>query len=96
MRGTFDFDAPNLLTGLAQHSYLTARIGGVTYFSRETPLASVLPDLFHEDHWRHEFCSPEPDSTSHPSPRRPVSTSSSPETSPAARSRSHPAKRTSS
>ena len=34
-----------------------------TYFSRETPLGSVLPDLFDEDHWRPEFCSPEPDST---------------------------------
>lgn len=40
-------------------------IGGVTYFSRETPLGSVLPDMFDEDHWRPEFCSPEPDSTRH-------------------------------
>ncbi|MFE3830782.1 STM4013/SEN3800 family hydrolase [Streptomyces sp. NPDC059092] len=63
--GTFVFDAPNLLTGLAQHGYRTVCIGGVTYFSRETPLGSVLPDLFHEDHWRPEFCSPEPDSTRH-------------------------------
>lgn len=63
--GTFVFDAPNLLTGLAQHGYRTVCIGGVTYFSRETPLGSVLPDMFHEDHWRPEFCSPEPDSTRH-------------------------------
>ncbi|MFE5915568.1 STM4013/SEN3800 family hydrolase [Streptomyces sp. NPDC056468] len=63
--GTFVFDAPNLLAGLAQHGYRTACIGGVTYFSRETPLGSVLPDMFQEAHWRTEFCSPEPDSTRH-------------------------------
>ncbi|MFG2883930.1 STM4013/SEN3800 family hydrolase [Streptomyces sp. NPDC048297] len=63
--GTFVFDAPNLLTGLAQHGYRTACVGGVTYFSRETPLGSVLPDMFHEDHWRPEFCSAEADSTRH-------------------------------
>jgi hypothetical protein len=62
---TFVFDAPNLLNGLAQHGYRSICIGGVTYFSRETPLGSVLPDLFDEDHWRPEFCSPEPDSTRH-------------------------------
>ncbi|MFE6485422.1 STM4013/SEN3800 family hydrolase [Streptomyces sp. NPDC057757] len=62
---TFVFDAPNLLHGLAQHGYRTVCVGGVTYFSRETPLGSVLPDLFHEDHWRPEFCSPEIDSTRH-------------------------------
>ncbi|MET9690372.1 STM4013/SEN3800 family hydrolase [Streptomyces sp. NPDC006514] len=63
--GTFVFDASNLLAGLVQHGYRTVCIGGVTYFSRETPLGSVLPDLFDEDHWRPEFCSPEPDSTRH-------------------------------
>ncbi|MFE9902593.1 STM4013/SEN3800 family hydrolase [Streptomyces achromogenes] len=63
--GTFVFDAPSLLAGLAQHGYRTVCIGGVTYFSRETPLGSLLPAMFHEDHWRPEFCSPEPDSTRH-------------------------------
>ncbi|MGV9251444.1 STM4013/SEN3800 family hydrolase [Streptomyces sp. NPDC003697] len=62
---TFQFDTPNLLEGVTQHGYRTVCIGGVTYFSRETPLGSVLPDLFHEDHWRPEFGSPEPDSTRH-------------------------------
>lgn len=60
---TFVFDAPNLLSGLGLYGYRTACVGGVTYFSRETPLGSVLPDMFDEDHWRPEFCSPEPDST---------------------------------
>lgn len=63
--GTFVFDAPSLLAGLAQHGYRTVCIGGVTYFSRMTPLGSVLPDMFHEDHWRPEFCSPDADSTRH-------------------------------
>ncbi|MFD7787775.1 sulfatase-like hydrolase/transferase [Streptomyces nojiriensis] len=63
--GTFVFDAPSLLAGLLQHRYRTVCVGGVTYFSRETPLGNVLPDLFDEDHWRPESCSPEPDSTRH-------------------------------
>lgn len=62
---TFVFDAPNLIEGLAGHGYRSVCIGGVTYFSRETPLGNVLPDMFHEDHWRPEFCSPHPDSTRH-------------------------------
>lgn len=57
------FDAPNLLVGLGQHGYRTVCVGGVTYFSRETPLGAVLPGMFDEDYWRPEFCSPEPDST---------------------------------
>ncbi|WP_052869177.1 STM4013/SEN3800 family hydrolase [Streptomyces niger] len=62
---TFVFDAPNLLAGLGQHGYRTVCIGGVTYFSRETPMGAVLPQMFDEDHWRPEFCSPEIDSTRH-------------------------------
>ncbi|MEV6316022.1 STM4013/SEN3800 family hydrolase [Streptomyces sp. NPDC051776] len=62
---TFVFDAPNLLEGLVQHDYRTVCVGGVTYFSREPPLGSVLPDLFQEDHWRPEFVSTESDSTRH-------------------------------
>ncbi|MFE9661799.1 STM4013/SEN3800 family hydrolase [Streptomyces sp. NPDC005955] len=62
---TFVFDAPNLLEGLNRHGYRTVCVGGVTYFSRETPLGGVLPDMFDEDHWRPEFSSPEPDSTRH-------------------------------
>ncbi|MFE3250950.1 STM4013/SEN3800 family hydrolase [Streptomyces sp. NPDC059209] len=62
---TFVFEAPSLLAGLGRHGYRTVCIGGVTYFSRETPLGSVLPDMFDEDHWSREFCSPEPDSTRH-------------------------------
>ncbi|MFE2495564.1 STM4013/SEN3800 family hydrolase [Streptomyces scopuliridis] len=62
---TFVFEASNLLIGLAEHGYRSVCVGGVTYFSRETPLGSVLPDMFDEDHWRPEFCSPAMDSTRH-------------------------------
>ncbi|MEU0037599.1 STM4013/SEN3800 family hydrolase [Streptomyces sp. NPDC006333] len=62
---TFVFDAPNLLDGLAEHGYRTVCVGGVTYFSSETPLGSVLPAMFHEAHWRPSFCSPEIESTRH-------------------------------
>ncbi|MGW1374543.1 STM4013/SEN3800 family hydrolase [Streptomyces sp. NPDC002446] len=64
-RETFVFEASNLLMGLAGHGYRSVCVGGVTYFSRETPLGSVLPDMFDEDHWRPEFGSPEPDSARH-------------------------------
>ncbi|MEU5644009.1 STM4013/SEN3800 family hydrolase [Streptomyces milbemycinicus] len=60
---TFVFEASSLLHGLAGLGYRTVCVGGVTYFSRETPLGSVLPDMFDEDHWRPEFCSREIDST---------------------------------
>ncbi|MFE1749583.1 STM4013/SEN3800 family hydrolase [Streptomyces anandii] len=62
---TFQFDAGNILDGLSHEGYRTACVGGVTYFSRQTPLGSVLPSLFDEDHWRPEFSSPEADSTRH-------------------------------
>ncbi|MFF8812433.1 STM4013/SEN3800 family hydrolase [Streptomyces pactum] len=62
---TFVFEAPSLLKGLRMHGYRTICVGGVTYFSRQTPLGHVLPDLFDEDHWRTEFCSPERDSARH-------------------------------
>jgi hypothetical protein len=62
---TFVFDAPNLLDGLALHGYRTVCVGGVTYFSQETPLGSVLPAMFHESYWRPEFCSLEIESTRH-------------------------------
>ncbi|MFD9812531.1 STM4013/SEN3800 family hydrolase [Streptomyces sp. NPDC059080] len=62
---TFVLDAPSLPAGLAQHGYRSVCIGGVTYFSRETPLGNVLPDMFDEDHWQPAFGTAEPDSTRH-------------------------------
>lgn len=57
--------APGTSTGLAQHGYHAVCVGGVTCFSRETPLGWVLPDMFREDRRRPEFRSPEPYSTHH-------------------------------
>ncbi len=48
---TYAFDAPDLVTGLAQAGYHTICIGGVGFFNRQTPLSCVLPDLFAESHW---------------------------------------------
>ncbi|MEY9963399.1 putative AlkP superfamily pyrophosphatase or phosphodiesterase [Streptacidiphilus sp. MAP12-16] len=62
---TYVFDAPDIITGLADLGYRTVCIGGVSYFSRETPLGSTLPDYFTEDHWEPAFASAEPDSTRH-------------------------------
>jgi hypothetical protein len=59
------FDAPDIISGLRDLGYLTVCIGGVSYFSRETPLGSTLPDYFEQDYWIPKFGSDEPDSTRH-------------------------------
>jgi hypothetical protein len=48
---TFVFDAPDIVTGLANCGYRTICIGGVGFFNRLSPLGCVLPDLFQESHW---------------------------------------------
>jgi len=45
------FDAPDIVTGLAQADYHTVCIGGVGFFNKQTPLGCVLPSLFAESHW---------------------------------------------
>jgi hypothetical protein len=62
---TFVFDAPDIVTGLAQHGYHTACVGGVGFFNKQTPLSSVLPGLFAESHWSRELGVAEPRSTEH-------------------------------
>lgn len=53
--GTFVYDTPDLVSGLAKEGYHTVCIGGVGFFNRQGPLGSVLPGLFHEAHWEPEF-----------------------------------------
>jgi hypothetical protein len=53
--GTFVYDAPDLVSGLAEAGYHTVCIGGVGFFNKQGPLGSVLPGLFHESHWEPEF-----------------------------------------
>jgi sulfatase-like protein len=45
------FDAPDIVTGLAQRGYHTVCIGGVGFFNKQNPLGRVLPGLFAESHW---------------------------------------------
>ena len=45
------FDAPDIVTGLAQRGYHTVCIGGVGFFNKQNPLGRVLPSLFAESHW---------------------------------------------
>ncbi|GGS06645.1 membrane protein [Streptomyces humidus] len=54
-RGTYVYDTPDVVSGLARDGYHTACIGGVGFFNRQGPLGSVLPGLFHESHWEPEF-----------------------------------------
>ncbi len=49
--GTYVFDAPDLVTGLAAEGYHTVCIGGVGFFNKESALGRVLPGLFAESHW---------------------------------------------
>lgn len=48
---TYVFDAPDIVTGLAELDYHTICIGGVGFFNKQTPLGCVLPNLFTESHW---------------------------------------------
>lgn len=57
------FDAPDLVTGLAERGYHTICVGGVGFFNLQTPLGRLLPALFMESHWRREFGVTEPRST---------------------------------
>ncbi|MFF2650179.1 STM4013/SEN3800 family hydrolase [Streptomyces sp. NPDC058045] len=53
--GTFVYDTPDLVSGLAAAGYRTVCIGGVGFFNRQAALGSVLPGMFQESHWRPEF-----------------------------------------
>src|SRR5579885_2904803 len=62
---TFVFDAPDIVTGLADLGYHTVCIGGVGFFNKASPLGRVLPGLFRESHWRPELGVTDPHSTEH-------------------------------
>lgn len=49
------FDAPDVVSGLAERGYHTVCIGGVGFFNKLTPLGSALPSLFAESHWSEEM-----------------------------------------
>ncbi|NBM16904.1 STM4013/SEN3800 family hydrolase [Streptomyces sp. GC420] len=53
--GTFVYDTPDLVSGLAAAGYHTVCIGGVGFFNLRGPLGSALPGLFRESHWEPEF-----------------------------------------
>ena len=60
---TFVFDAPDIVSGLADQGYHTACVGGVGFFNKQSPLGSVLPGLFAESHWHPELGVTDPRST---------------------------------
>jgi arylsulfatase A-like enzyme len=62
---TFVFDAPDIVTGLAELGYRTVCVGGVGFFSGLTKQGRVLPALFQESHWTPETGIDCPDSTRH-------------------------------
>jgi hypothetical protein len=57
------FDAPDIVTGLAQRGYQTVCIGGVGFFNKQNPLGRVLPSLFAENHWSPRLGVTDPHST---------------------------------
>ncbi|NEA44079.1 STM4013/SEN3800 family hydrolase [Streptomyces sp. SID11385] len=52
---TWVFDAPDLVTGLADAGYHTVCLGGVGFFNQRAALGSVLPSLFAMAHWEPGF-----------------------------------------
>lgn len=60
--GTFVYDTPDLVSGLAAAGYRTVCVGGVGFFNKQGPLGSVLPGMFQESHWEPEFGVPSPTS----------------------------------
>lgn len=64
-RRTRVFEAPNIVTGLANEGYRTVCIGGVGFFNPATPLGRVLPSLFQEAHFDRSLGVTDPDSTRH-------------------------------
>ncbi|MFM9609108.1 STM4013/SEN3800 family hydrolase [Streptomyces niveiscabiei] len=53
--GTFVYDTPDLVSGLANEGYRTVCVGGVGFFNLRGPLGTVLPGLFQEAHWEPGF-----------------------------------------
>ncbi|RRQ71633.1 metalloenzyme domain-containing protein [Streptomyces griseofuscus] len=53
--GTFVYDTPDLVSGLAAVGYRTVCVGGVGFFNKQGPLGSVLPGMFQESYWEPEF-----------------------------------------
>jgi Sulfatase len=62
---TWVFEQAEVVAALASQGYHTLCLGGVGFFNRRSALGNVLPNLFHEAHWRPEFGVTEPDSLSH-------------------------------
>ncbi len=52
---TFVHEAPTWVEGLQRIGYHTICIGGVGFFSKSTPLGSVLPNLFEASYWSSEL-----------------------------------------
>ncbi|MFC8042009.1 STM4013/SEN3800 family hydrolase [Nocardia sp. NPDC057353] len=53
--GTWVYDTPDLVSGLAAEGYRTVCLGGVGFFNKRGPMGSVLPGYFQESHWSPEF-----------------------------------------
>lgn len=60
---TYVFDAPDIVTGLAQSGYHTICVGGVGFFNKMSPLGCVLPSLFAKSYWSPELGVTDPTST---------------------------------
>ncbi|WP_173138503.1 STM4013/SEN3800 family hydrolase [Kibdelosporangium persicum] len=61
--GTWVFDAPDMVSGLAEAGYHTVCVGGVGFFNKQGALGSVLPGMFAESHWSPGFGVTSPTST---------------------------------
>lgn len=59
------FDTATIVEGFAQSGYATICVGGVGFFNGQTPLGSVLPNLFERAFWSSELGVTDVNSTRH-------------------------------
>ncbi len=62
-KGSYGFDAPNLVQGLHQDGYDTWCVGGVAFFDKRSQMGQVFPSFFEKSDWNPSFSCPVKDST---------------------------------
>ena len=62
-KGSYGFDAPNLVQGLHQDGYDTWCVGGVAFFDKRSQMGKIFPSFFEKSYWNPSFSCPMKDST---------------------------------
>ena len=62
-RGSYGFDASNLVEGLHGDGYDTWCVGGVAFFDKRSAMGRVFPSFFEKSYWNPSFSCPVKEST---------------------------------